>query len=314
MSRLAVNWFGAVMGIVGLGLACRGAAPILKQPPAFSEFWVILGAAVFAVLLLGLLWKLLTDVPAIAGELADPARFGYCATLPLAMTLVAGGLQPYLPRLAGALWWLGVVLLLVFQAFALARWLKGGIAPEKINGGWLIMLVGGIVVPIGGIPLGNLEMSRFCFGASAALAPIAMALVFYRTVTGPAMPEGQRPAWFIFLVPLCLIYANGVALWGPTFSPLLEALFYCAVLLGVALLMASWTFLVWPFGPLWWALTFSLDALAAASAQFARGHPTGPWSKIAITALLIAILFVVIALFRSVRAALRGEPAPGEGG
>ena len=313
MSRLAVNWFGAAMGITGLGLACRGAAPIMKQPPAFSEFWVLLGAAVFALLLLGFLWKLLTDFPAIAGEFADPARFGYCATLPIAMTLVAGGLQPYLPRLSGALWWIGAVLLLVFQAFALARWLAGGIALEKINGGWLIMLVGGIVMPTGGIPLGNLEMSRFCFGVSAALAPIVMALVFYRTVAGPAMPEAQRPAWFIFLVPPSLIYASGIALWGPTFSPVLEALFYCAVLLGIALLMASWTFLVWPFGPLWWALTFSLDALATASAQFARGHPTGPWSKIAITALLIAVLFVVIAIIRAVLAAFRGEPAHGGG-
>src|SRR5204863_3719197 len=143
----------------------------------------------------------------------------------------------------------GVVLLLAFQAFALARWLMGGVPLEKINGGWMIMLVGGIVVPSAGVPLGNLEMSRFCFGASAALAPFVMALVFYRTVAGPAMPEAPRPAWFIFLVPPSLIYANGVALWGPTFSPMLEPLFYLAVLLAVALLLASWTVPVWPCGP-----------------------------------------------------------------
>jgi tellurite resistance protein len=311
MGRLGVNWFGAVMGLAGLGLACRGAAPIIKQPPAFSELWVFLGAAVFALLLLGLLWRLFSDFTAIAGEFADPARLGYCATLPIAMTLVGGGLQPYLPSLAGGLWWLGVVLLLVFQAFALARWVMGSVPLERVNGGWMIMLVGGIVVPTAGVPLGNLEMSRFCFGASAALAPFVMALVFFRTVAGPAIAEAQRPAWMIFLVPPSLIYANGIALWGPALTPLLEALFYLSVLLCLALLMASWTFLAWPFTPVFWALTFALDAFVVAAAQYARGHPTDPWPQIAIAALLIAVLFVAIAIFRSVRAAFRGEREPG---
>ena len=302
MKNLATNWFGAVMGLAGLGLAWRGAAPLVKQPHAFSEVWVFAAAILLAVLLPLYLFKVLTDAKAIAEEFTDPARLGYCATLPLGLTLVAAGLQPYSARGANGLWWLGAALLLAFQAFALARWLKGGVALEKINGGWMIMLVGGIVVPTGGIPLGNLEMSRLCFGASAALAPFVMALVFYRTVAGPAMPEAQRPAWFVFLVPPSLIYANGVALWGPVFSPMLEPLFYLAVLLGVALLMASWTFLVWPFSSLWWAFTFSLDALAIASAHFARGHPTGPWSKIATAALVVAVLFVLIALYKSLRA------------
>jgi tellurite resistance protein len=297
--KVATNWFGAVMGITGLGLACRAAA----APRWLAEFWVVLGALVCGLLLLGYFFRLLTDTRGIAEEFGDPARLGYCATLPIALTLVGGGLQPSMPRLANGLWWVGAALLLAFQALSLARWLKGGIALERINGGWLVMLVGGIVVPVGGLPLGHPEMSRFCFGLSAALAPIVMALVFYRTVAGPAIPEGQRPAWFIFLVPPSLIYVNGLALWGTSFSPALEALFYAALILGVALLMASWTFLVWPFNPLGWAFTFPLDALALAAGHYARGHPGGPWSKIATTALVIAGLFVAVSLVRSLFAA-----------
>src|SRR5690242_8772467 len=166
--KVATNWFGAVMGITGLGFACRAAA----MPRWFAEFWIALGAIVCGLLLLAYLFKLLTDTKAIAEEFGDPARLGYCATLPIALTLVGGGLQPHMPRLANGLWWVGASLLLLFQALALARWLKGGIPLEKVNGGWMIMLVGGIVVPVGGVPLGHLEMSRFCFGVSAALAPI----------------------------------------------------------------------------------------------------------------------------------------------
>lgn len=312
MKSLATNWFGAVMGLAGLGLACRGASPIMKLPPAFSEIWVFLGAFVFAALLLGYLLKLVTDTKAIAEEFGDPARLGYCATLPIAMTLVAGGLMPYAPRLSGALWWIGAILLVIFQVLALARWLSGNVPLDKVNGGWMIMLIGGIVLPGSGVPLGNVEMSRFCFGVSAALTPFVMGLVFYRTVAGAAIPEVQRPGWFIFLVPPSLIYANGWGLWGSSMGPMLEALFFCSVLLAIALLMASWSFLVWPFSPLWWAFTFPLDAFATAAAHYARSHAAGPWSKIAGVALFVAVVFVVIAIFKSVMSAFGREPALGE--
>jgi len=163
------------------------------------------------------------------------------------------------------------------------------------------MLIGGIVLPGTGLPLGNIEMSRFCFGVSAALAPLAMGLVFYRTVAGPALPEAERPGLFIFLVPPSLIYFNGMALWGPTLGPALEAVFYAALLIAIALLCASWTFLVWPFSATWWWFTFPLDAFATAAAHYARFHPGGPWSKIAGTALFIAVAFALITLYRSLR-------------
>ena len=53
----------------------------------------------------------------------------------------------------------------------LQRLLAGGIELGQVNGGWLMLFVGGIVVPGGGLPLGYEEMSRFAFGVSAAIAP-----------------------------------------------------------------------------------------------------------------------------------------------
>jgi tellurite resistance protein len=137
-----------------------------------------------------------------------------------------------------------------------------------------------------------------------------MALVFYRTIAGAAIPEVQRPTWFIFLVPPSLIYANGHALWAAGgMGPMLDALFFCALLLAVALLLASWTFLAWPFSPAWWAFTFPLDAFATAAAHYARGHADEPWAKVAGVALIIAVLFVLIAIYKSLRAAFAKQPA-----
>jgi tellurite resistance protein len=232
----------------------------------------------------------------------NPATLGFCGALPVGMTLVAGGLAPYAPAFASALWWLGCALLLCFQVWALYRWLSGGIELAEVNAGWLIILVGGIVVPGPGITLGHAEASRFFFGVSAAAAPLLMALLFYRAVMGTPLAEMLRPSWFVLLVPPSLIYANGAALTADT--PLLEGLYFSALVLAAALLIYARRFLRWPFGPSWWAFTFPLDALAYAAARYAQTHPEPLWKTICALALLLATFFVLVVLLKSAFALL----------
>ena len=129
------------------------------------------------------------------------------------MSLVAGGIGPYSPAAGRGAVVAGFALLLAFQVWALARLLSGGIELAQINAGWLIILVGGIVLPGPAIALGLAAPAHFAFGISATVAPILMAILFYRAIAGPPLPEALRPTWFILLVPPSLIYANGIALY-----------------------------------------------------------------------------------------------------
>jgi tellurite resistance protein len=199
------------------------------------------------------------------------------------------------------LWWLAFGMLTLFQVWALLRLLSGGLAVGDINAGWLIILVGGIVLPGPGISLGLIEASRFSFGISATVAPILMALLFYRVIVGPPLADALRPTWFILLVPPSLIYANGLALFPEAIF--LENLFYFALALAAALLILSRGFLRWPFGPPWWAFTFPLDALAYAAARHAQDHPTPLWRGICAATLLLAALVVLLVLWRTLRSA-----------
>lgn len=307
LKNLHVGYYGAVMGLAGLGQTARAAAPlfpgVFRAPSYFTEPWV--AAAAIALLALAVLYlgKLLLHPDAVKEDFTNPALLGFCGALPVGMTLVAGGLASYAPPVALALWWLGCALLLVFQVWALSRLLAGGIELSKINAGWLIILVGGIVVPGPGIALGQAEAARVFFGISASVAPLLMALLLYRAAFAAPLAEGLRPTWFILLVPPSLIYANGLALYRD-FEPL-ENLFYFDVVLALALLVYARRFARWPFGPPWWAFTFPLDALAYAAVHFAQAHPGGPWSAIAGAALLLATFFVSLVLVRSLAAILR---------
>jgi tellurite resistance protein len=300
-SHPPIGAFGAVMGLAGLGLSARAAAPVLAgvlpAPAHFTEAWIALAALVFAWLLPAYLWKLAKSPRAVRDEFANPVTMGFCATLPLAMTLLAGGLAPYAPALAGVLWWTGVALLLALQVWGLQRLLAGGIELGQVNGGWLMLFVGGIVVPGGGLALGHEEMSRFAFGVSAAIAPLILGLLLLRAAIGPALPAALRPSWFILLVPPALIYAHGSAMFREL--AFLETLYFLGLVLALALLAYARELARWPFGAPWWAFTFPLDAMAYAAARYAGSHQAPVWTLLCGATLLLATLAVVLVLVRS---------------
>ena len=299
--------YGAVMGLAGLGLTARVTATVLpgyvRAPAYVTEPWIAAGALALLILLPLYIVKLVRNPRAVREDFVNPLTLGFCGALPVGATLVAGGLAPYWPSLASAIWWAGAALLLCFQVWTFYRWLAGGIALEEVNAGWLIVMVGGVVVPGPGIALGHTEASHFLFGVSATAAPLLMALLFYRVIVGPPLPERLRPTWFILLVPPSLIYANGIALF-PGFAPL-ENLYFLALVLAAALLIYARGLFRWPFGPPWWAFTFPLDALAYAASRYAIDHPGLLWQSLAAVTLLLAAAFVTLALLRSLAALFR---------
>jgi len=300
-SHVHIGQYGAVMGIAGLGLAARAAAPlfpgVFRAPAYFTELWVALGALALGVMVVLYLVKLGKDWRAVKADFTDPALIGFTGALPVGMTLVAGGLGPYAPAVARDLWWLACVMLVAFQVCGIARWLSGGIALEKLNAGWLILIVGGIVVPGPGISLGLAGASKFFFGFSACAATVLLPLLLARAALAAPLPDALRPTWFILLVPPSLIYANGLALYPE--MTFLENLYFCALVIGLALLVFARRFWRWPFAPSWWAFTFPLVALAYAATRFAQEHSGGPWRGIAALTFLLATLVVAMVLVRT---------------
>jgi tellurite resistance protein len=293
--------YGAVMGLAGLGLTGRAAAPlfpgVFRAPAYFTELWIGLAVLALFLLLFSYLFELFKNPESVKADFTDPALLGFCGALPVGMTLVAGGLGPYAPGLASGLWWAGCLLLTAFQVFGIGRWLSGQVPLDKLNAGWLILIVGGIVVPGPGIGLGYAEASRFFFGFSACAAVLLLPLLLARAALAAPLPEALRPTWVILLVPPSLIYANGIALYPELFF--LENLYFAGLVLALALLCFARGFWRWPFGPAWWAFTFPLDALAYAATHYAQEHPAASWKAIAGVALLAATLVVATVLART---------------
>jgi tellurite resistance protein len=305
LRTLPIGYYGAVMGLVGLGLSARAAAPlfpgVVRAPAYVTEPWVGLGVLFFLVLIIGYAAKLFLYPRVVREEFTNPLTLGFCGALPVGMSLVAGGVAPYWFSLGNFLWWAALAMLLAFQAWTLLRWLSGGIELAQVNAGWLIIIVGGIVLPGPGIALGHDEASRFVFGISSVAAAILMPLLLYRAMAAPPLPEVLRPSWFVMLVPPSLIYANGIELYPELQA--FELLYPFGLVLAAALLVYARGLGRWAFGPPWWAFTFPLDALAYAAARYAQDHPGTLWRSLAGTTLAVAALFVLMVLWRTLRSA-----------
>jgi tellurite resistance protein len=288
------------MGLAGLGLTARAAAPlfpgVFRAPAYFTELWVALGVLVFGFLSIFYLVKIFRFTDEARKEFTGAATLGFCGTLPVSMSLVAGGLTPYLPGAANALWWAAVVVFAAMFAWGLYRVARARFGIADVFPGWLVIFVGGIVYPSSGIGLGQGEASRLIFGISAVVALLLYALILYRLFAAPPLPPRLRPSWFILLVPPSLIGAHGYGMFG---IEAFEHLFFAALAVQAGLLVYALRLLSWEFSPVWWSMTFPLDAFAYAAARYAQNHPEPGWKALAGCALLLATLVVSLVSLRS---------------
>lgn len=301
-----VSIFGAVMGIAGLALASRNAHAVLGVPAWIAEIWAVLTLIGLAGLLIVYAMKGLQHRDAVAAEWRNAGQLAFFGTIPIALALGAGCIGPYAASVAKALWWMAVALCFALQAFALGRWLRGGIELAHVNTGWMIMMIGPIPMATGGLAIGELASARVLFGIGLVATPFFMGLAVQRTILGAPLPDAMKPITFILLVPAALAYALIPALWDLPSTFVLETLYYFDLVLFAGLVVMARNIAAWPFTPAWWGLTFPLDALAAAALAYAKFHPTALPTALAWAAWLIALAAVTIVLVRSALSLARG--------
>lgn len=301
MPHPPIGLFAAVMGLVGLGLAGRAAAPlfpgVFRAPAYFTELWVALGLLAFAALVVLYARKIALEPQAVRAELTEPAKLGFAGAPGVAASLVAAALAPYSPSSAGTLWWIALALNAAILVRGLTRLAQLGLRTRELHPGWIVVCMGGIVLPAGGIALGYRDAAQWAFwiGAAAGLLLVAPLL------RAAPLPGPIRPTWFIVLAPPSLLYLNGSALFN---EALFEAFFFVAIAVLAALLFYARSLHRWGFGPAWWSITFPLDAFALAATRYARDHG-GPWKVLAGFAVVLATLAVAWMVLRTLIGAVR---------
>jgi tellurite resistance protein len=294
------GWYAIVMGLAGLALAWHRATPLMGDAAAAAAHaFGALAALVFVVLLVATAQRWRRHPDAWAEDQRHPVRHTFIAALPVAVILLATLLVATLgpSPMAAVLWWVGSVAQLGITVWVLRRWWvgngAGGLQWAGVTPALLVPIVGNVLTPLAGVPLGHTEWAAAQFGIGLMFWPLVMALLVVRIAVHGIWPERLRPTAFIVIAPPSVVGLSVLQFGAP---PLLAWMCW-----GMALVCLLWAgglarqIAAMPFGLTHWAVSFPLAALSALTLRLATPGSAlavlGP-ALLALTTLVIgALLF-----------------------
>lgn len=303
LKHLAPTWFAVVMGLAGLSLAWHSAVPLLGDA-ALAAAIVIGGLCtlVFVALAAASLLRAQRHPEAWVEDLQHPVRHVFVAALPIALILlvstgVAAGLRG--PVLA-ALWWAASLAQLLVTVWVVARWwrgpLAGGLQWAGLTPGLFIPIVGNVLVPLAGVPLGQPEWAAAQFGIGLLFWPVVQVLLLVRVAQQGLWPDRLLPGSFIFIAPPAVAGLSALQFGVPTLV--------VWGLWGVALFSLLWVASLLrriadqPFGLAHWGMGFPMAAFSALTLSLA---PTGPLRMLGVALLAITTLLITALTLATLR-------------
>ncbi len=316
LKYLVPGWYATVMGLTGLSLAWHRAAPLMGGgAEAVASVLGALAAAVFAVLALATVLRGQRHPEAWAEDRHHPVRHTLVAALPISLILLAtvalAELGPSMP--VRLLWWAGALGQLLTTVWVLARWLRpgaaGGLAWASATPTLFLPIVGHVLVPLAGVPLGQVEWSAAQLGIGILFWPLVLGLVLSRIASSGLWPERLLPSAFIFIAPPAAVGLSLLQLGAP--------LLVVWALWGMALFSLLWVGTLarriaqLPFSLAHWGMSFPLASLAALTLRLAT--PGGLLAVLgpALLALVsLVVLWLVLATVRGLRDGTLLAPEP----
>jgi tellurite resistance protein len=305
LEHLFPAWFALVMGWTGLAQAwLRG--PDLLGEMALGLALVAGGfaALIFCLLCLASVLRLKLHLQAVRKDLQHPVRHAFMATFPVSMILLAAlgaalfqHLDPMLDVGLAWFWCVGSVLEFVATVWVISRWLRphaeGGLQWATLTPALFIPVVGNVLAPLGGVPLGFETWAAAQFGIGLLLWPILQTLLFVRWGQAGPLPAKLSPTLFISVAPpsavglsLLQMQAPSLVAWGAWGM----ALFFLTLTLTQLEAMRAQ-----PFGMSFWGMSFPLAAFSALTLRLAS-TPEGTWLQLPALGMLALTSLVILGL------------------
>ncbi len=194
-----------------------------------------------------------------------PAKGPFLAGAPLAILLAIPGALQVNVGSAQVLFFGGAGLSLFLTFYIFSRWYLRAQELAKMNPIWLIPGVGSFLTALMGPSLGYIELSWFFFSIGAIVWVLLSAVLMYRIMFGPALPPPLTPTYFLPIVPPALMSMIFPLLVPGDISPFTRIIYYLALFLLLLNISMFRIFLRVKFSMGWWAYSFPLDAIAAAT-------------------------------------------------
>ena len=310
VERAPVSLFAIVMGLAGLAIAWRRAHVAIGAPPGIGEALMACALFTWLVVLLIQLLRALRYPGVLVAEFRSPKGIMFVPTFSVSTALLAGGLTPYAKDVASALWIFAASLHLALAFIVVRLWFAERREIDEASPSWFIPVVGNLLMPVIGVPLGYNGVSWFLFAVGAMFWLILAPVMTWRLFFAAPLAEAAAPSIFILLAPPSVGALAVLALTGGEASSLTHVLFGFSAFVAALVASLLGKVLRTHFAIGWWALTFPTAAFATLSLTYAHLMPSAGLWLVGVCALAFASAIVACVAFLTVRAVSRGDLVP----
>lgn len=308
LEHMPVSLFSTVMGLAGTTIALEKAEHLWGWSGMASIFMLAFTALVFSLISLAYLAKFLLHRHHVVSEFKHPIRMSFFPTMSIGMLLLAIAAMGHYPDVSLYLWAVGATVQLVFTLAILSNWMHHEkYQVQHSNPAWFIPIVGNILVPIAGVPLGYPEVSWFYFSVGLMMWTPLLAVLLNRFFFHPMLPAKMLPTLFILIAPPAVGFIAWVKLHNGVIDDAARIFYYFALFTTLLLFFQAKYFVKLTFALPWWAYSFPLAAMTIASAVMLE-KVGGAFFAVLVPALLaVLVVLVAMLIIRTVLAMLRGQ-------
>ncbi len=295
IARMPVGLFGACLGLAGFATAWREAAVAYGSGIMFAKILFGIALGFFVAVLLLIAFKWLRHLETARLDFTDPEQRNILAAGTMTAMVLSSHLTASAPDFANAVWLVAGTANLALTIAILKQWVARRHRIANVTPAWFIPIVGNLIIPIVGAPLGYTDIGWMIFAVGLFFWFVLFVLVFQRLLFDEPLAARQRPNLFILVAPPALCFIAYVVLTdgrvdGVAIMFLGLSLFMLAVIVPHLRSMIRS-----PFGLTWWSAVFPMSALSVALTLFAdaTGHDWADFLAIAtVAALTVGTLII----------------------
>ncbi|MEI7763392.1 MAG: C4-dicarboxylate ABC transporter [Comamonadaceae bacterium] len=308
LEHMPVSLFSVVMGLAGTTIAVEKTEHLWGWSIAPSSYLLAFTAMVYALIAFAYLAKFLFHRQHVIDEFNNPIRMSFFPTMSIGMLLLSIAALSRYPVISLYLWAIGSAAQLLFTLVILSTWMHHEkFQVQHSNPAWFIPIVGNILVPTAGVPMGFPEVSWFYFSFGIMMWTPLLAVLLNRFFFHPMLPGKLVPTLFILLAPPAVGFIAWVKLHNGVIDDVARILYYFALFTTMLLFSQMKHFVKLTFALPWWAYSFPMAAMTIASTVMLE-KVGGIFFAVLVPALMTLLLLLVSMLVvRTLLAMKRGQ-------
>jgi len=301
-----IMMFAIVMGISGLTIAYQKATEFIGFPHAIGNIMMYVALALFAIISLVYIIKIVKYPKAVMNEWKHPVRINFFSAVSISMLMLAIITRHDFHTMGAIFWYIGTALHMFMTLYTISFWINHNQEIAHSNPAWFIPIVGNVLVPVGGIGLAPQWILIYFFSVGVFFWIIFLSIVLNRIIFHHQLAQKFMPTLFIMLAPPAVAFIAYFKLFHvvDTF-----AMFVYSIALFFTLMLAFMfkRFLGMKFFISWWAFIFPLAAMAIAS--MVMYHKTHDTIIMYISYIMMGVttLMTFIVLYQTVKHMLKHE-------